>query len=209
MPPLPSVPNCLKYTQNWQIGNNLKAASIFHFLYSGGPPNAAACAGLAATFQAAMVTTFKAQMPGTTSIGQATVLDLASTSGAQGAGGTVTAGTRAGTEFPANVAMVVNHTIARRYRGGKPRTYLPTGVATDNLTAGLWTSGIVTGLTTDYATFITDCLAATSGGVSITEYVNVSYYLNNALRATPVVDVITASQCRTRIGSQRRRLKTA
>lgn len=209
MPALPVVPNGLKYTQTWQIGNNLKAASIFHLLYSGGPPNAAACAGLAAIFQAAMVTNFKGLFPGTSSIGVGTVLDISSTSGAQGVGGTVTAGTRAGAEFPANVAFVVNHSIARRYRGGKPRTYIPLGVATDNSTSGLWAPLMVTNVNSAYATVITDFLAATSGGVSITSYVNVSYYLNGALRTTPVVDTITASAGRQRIGSQRRRLKTA
>jgi hypothetical protein len=209
MPPLPPVPGVLKYTQNWQISNNLKAASIFHFSYSGGPPSGATCAALAAIFQAAFITTLKTQFPATTSFGQGTVLDLASSSGAQGSGGTVTAGTRVGTEFPANVAMVINHSIARRYRGGKPRSYLPLGVATDNLTAGLFTSGFTAGITTDFGNWITDCLAASSGGVTIPAHVNVSYYLNGALRPSPIVDTITASTARQRIGSQRRRLKTA
>lgn len=209
MPALPVVANCLKYTQNYHISNNLTAASIHHFIYSGGPPTAADCAALAATFQAAFITRTINQFPGTTSIGQGTVLDIASHTGAQGSGGSVTAGTRAGAEFPANVAVVINHTIARRYRGGKPRTYVPAQVATDNASAGLWNAGIVTNWTTQWANWITDCLAATHGGVSITQYVNVSYFLNGALRSTPQVDQITSSACRTRIGSQRRRLKTA
>lgn len=209
MAPLPPVASVVKCNLNWQIDNNLTAESILYFSYTGSAPSTSACIAIAATVQGAAVTDMKALLNSSNFIGQATILDLATSSGASGAGGTATVGTRSGAGNVASACMVFNHAIARRYRGGKPRTYAPFGVDGDLSTGGVWTTGFQTSCSSSFSNFITNALTASSGGCSLSEHVNVSYYHAKALRATPVVDVITATTPRARIGSQRRRMRTA
>lgn len=209
MTPLPPVADVLKYTQNWEIGSNHKAESILYFQYTGGPPSTSACQALAADIQAAMVSDCKALMSSAWIIGPGTVLDINSNTGAEGTGGTPNNGTRTGSAQIASACVVINHAITRRYRGGKPRTYAPFLTETDLLTVGTWQSSSLTAVTTGWASFVTTALASSSGGVSLTAYGAVSYFLNGAPRTTPVFEPITASSARQVIGSQRRRLKGA
>jgi len=209
MPPLPAVPNVIKYTQSWNIQNNLSAETILHFQYTGGPPATADCQAIAAVIQASMVTNLKARMGNLNKIGLGTVLDLASSSGAQGQGGSTQTGTLTTLANPASTCLVMNHTIARRYRGGKPRSYCPFGTANELNTEGTWTSAFSGGCATNWASFITTALTASSGGTSLTHFVNVSYFHAGALRTSPVVDQVVLSLARARVGTQRRRNKTA
>lgn len=142
-------------------------------------------------------------------IGLGTVLDLASSTGASGQGGITTGGTLATLAVPASTCVVVNHQIARRYRGGKPRTYCPFGTANEMNSEGTWTAAFTGNVSTSFASFLTTALAASSGGVTLTHFVNVSYYHNGALRGTPAVDNIVQSLARQAIGTQRRRNKGA
>lgn len=209
MPPLPPVADVIKVTQSWICGNNVKAESIFHFQYSGGPPLAADCSALAADIQAASVTELAPLMNADYKVGLVTVLDIASNTGAQGFGGSVTAGTNAGSPLAANTAIVVNHAIARRYRGGKPRTYIPPGSISEISTVGQWSSTFQTLVNTNFASWKTTCLAATHGGVSLTAFGTVSYFTGGAPRTTPVFEPSSQSLCRLQVGSQRRRTKGA
>lgn len=209
MTPLPPVTNVLKYTQDFHIGSNLLAECIFHFQYTGGPPSAGDCQTLAADIQGSAATNFKTHMSNLSYVGLGTVLDLNSDTGADGQGGTVTEGTLSTLANPASTALVVNHSIARRYRGGKPRSYLPFGTANELNSPGTWTSTFASASVASFGTWITACLAFSSGGTSISEYVSVSYFSGGAMRVTPHVDPIVNSLPRTRVGTQRRRNKTA
>lgn len=210
MPPLPVVANVLKAQQGWHVGNNIRAENVLHFQYSGGPPTATACAALAADIQAAFVTAWKTLTHPSNSIGTCTVTDIASTTGAQGTGGAVTAGTLTSShELTASAAFVMNHQIARRYRGGKPRTYLPVYASEELLTPGTWTATNVTGGASAWSTMMTTILSSSSGGVTLTAFVCVSYFTGGSLRGTPLVEVVQQSVGRTTVGSQRRRLKGA
>jgi hypothetical protein len=209
MAPLPPVANTLKYTQGWHIGNNTTAESILHFTYTGGAPSAADCAALAVTFQGAAATDLKPQMHSANSVGLGTVLDIASNTGAFATAGSVTAGTLAGTHLTGATCVVMNHAIARHYRGGKPRTYAPLGEYEKLNTSGQWSTTFQTAVDSAWQSFITACLAASSGSTTISHFVNVSYYNNKAQRVTPVVDTINQSVMRLIVGTQRRRMATA
>lgn len=209
MTPLPPVADALKVTQGWQIGNNLKAESILHFAYTGSSPDSSACVALAADINAAAATEFKGLMVETNAVGLTTVLDINSDSGAAGTGGEVTPGTLDVEPYPASTAIVINHAIARRYRGGKPRTYAPFGSSNNLLTAGTFNTTFTGDVTTAWASFITSCLAASSGGCDISTYISVSYFADKVLRETPHVDTITSSLARQAVGTQRRRNKNA
>lgn len=206
---LPPVANTGKVSIQWVLDLNTTAESILYFNYSGGPPSTANCQGLAAGVQAAAVVRFKPLLQAVNKIGLVTFQDIASSSGNEGQGGSTTGGTRTGNSNPASTCIVMNHSIAQRYRGGKPRTYAPFGVDADQNTTGTWTSAFVGTCNTAWANFITDCLAVSSGPNSLTQYIAVSYYHDDALRATPVQYPITQTLGRTRIGTQRRRLRTA
>ncbi len=209
MAPLPPVPNAVKVQLGWYVGGNSRVENVLHFLVSGGPPSSATCAALAADIQAAQITEFKAQTHTANGIMPCTLTDISSGSGLQGVGGTATGGSLSGSYNSAQTAIVINHHVARRYRGGKPRSYLPLGNQGALTTPGEWLNSFVTGITTDWASFITTCLAASSGGVSISSFVSISYFHAGAVRATPVVDTILQSTARQQVGSQRRRIKGA
>lgn len=209
MAPLPPVPNGIKAQIGWYIDNNDRVENVLHFLVSNGPPSAAVCAALAADFQAAQITQFGAVTHTSNGIMPCTVTDISSGSGLQGVGGAAQGGSLSGSYNSAQTAMVLNHHIARRYRGGKPRSYLPVGNQGDLSTPGQWGSSFVTSITTKWANFITSCLAASSGGVSVSSFVSISYFHAGAVRSTPVVDPILQSTARQTVGSQRRRIKGA
>lgn len=209
MPALPPVTDTIKVSLSWILDQNLTAESILHFLYTGGHPSTSDCQGIAATIQAGAVTQFKPLMHPVNKVGLVTVLDIDSNTGSEGTAGTTTAGTKTGNSNPASAAVVMNHSIARRYRGGKPRSYAPFGTDVDQNTTGTWTTTLVGNANTAWSNFITDCLAATSGSTVVAQYISVSYFSGGSQRVTPVKDPIVQTLGRIRIGSQRRRLKTA
>jgi hypothetical protein len=209
MPALPPVPNVIKAQLGWVLDLNDSAMAVLHFRYTGGPPAAPDCAAIAADIQAAAITNFRGQMVNLNKVGECRVVDIASNTGHEGVGGTASAGTKAGNPNPASTCLVMNHHIARRYRGGKPRTYLPVGVNADLNSTGTWLGAFQTTMTTAWSNFITTCLAASSGGTSLTDFVSVSYYGPSGVRPSPVVDVVFQSTARQRLGTQRRRNATA
>src|ERR1700682_3642500 len=88
----------------------------------------------AQTWVNSIATDFAADMIGSfntsTTFNLAVLTDLTSPSAAQAQAGAATLGTRAGIPLPSGVAVVVKSKIARRYRGGHPKVYLPSPTAT-------------------------------------------------------------------------------
>jgi len=114
----------------------------------------------------------------------------------------------------------MNHHLRRRYRGGRPRTYLPCGVV-ESMTAGnSWNGAFVTAMNGAWSGFIAG-LKTTVNGVTVTDQVNIPYFKGFTPYRDPatdrpedkpdinpniVPDTISSSSARTVIGSQRRRL---
>lgn len=209
MPPLPPVTDVVKVNLGWGIGNNANAESILHFGYSGSPPAVLDCETIASAIQSAAITHLGPLISAYSSIQHVTVLDLNSNTGNEGTGGTPTSGTLSGTYLSANACVVINHQIARRYRGGHPRSYCPFGVQASLSSAGQWSSTFRSTVLTDWTAFITACTSVTGGATALNEFVCVSYYNDKTLRVTPLVEPITGYVVRGRVGSQRRRTKTA
>lgn len=203
MTALPVSPGTLKVQLGWQDIGDLAAMTVFHLKYSGGPPNATQCASMATSIQTEAVSDFASLLNEGSSIGLVTVTDLSSDMGGEGTGGSITPGTRTGTPTAAGIATVVSKSVARHYRGGHPRSYLPLGVAAD-ISTGKWTSGLVGDVQTAWQDFIGACLGFGSG-CTIEGEISLSYYHNGAIRATPVKDDITGVTVKELIGSQRRR----
>lgn len=224
MPELPSPGLVLKCNVHWGVEGDVKAQTIHYFRYSG-----AAGAGDVSTFAAALVSqgesAFAAMCSNYTGMLSAMVTDLESTTGVQVEAGTPWVGT-GGTELvPPGACVLVAHAIARRYRGGKPRTYLPLGIASVIATTGLWQTGFVSSVDAAWGGWVAG-VTTTYGSLSVNELVNVSYYsgyewVNRGtsgapkwvrvptVRATPVVDAITGHTTNKVIGTQKRRNREA
>jgi hypothetical protein len=117
--------------------------------------------------------------------------------------------------------FMLNHKIKQRYRGGKPRTYIP-GVSIDQCTDGkTLTSAAINAINTGFTDF-NNALKTGAGDMQIAGLCAVSYYAGftvvtnqitgrakNVPNIKDVADVypIQASNCNNILGSQRRRLR--
>jgi hypothetical protein len=218
------VPQVLKVTLDWTIDADTMGQTIHHYKYTGGPPSAADCNLMAANFVSNASSAFQTLCATTIGVHAATVTDLTSGSHAQGAGGTPWVGTSGTGPLAPGSAVVCQHLIDRRYRGGKPRSYFPLGIHTDLASTGLWAAAFITNVDTQLGIWISGALAS-GVGCTIANLVNVSYYgppnivitnpvthrVRNAStpRVPPIVDVIRGSIAKLPVGSQRRRNRDA
>jgi hypothetical protein len=146
--------------------------------------------------------------------------DLSTLSGARGIWSGSSTGGRSGGALPAGIAVLVDKTIARRYRGGKPRNYLPYGTQTDLNGATGWSSSFQSAFNTSYGNFLSNFPSEAVGTATLVAEVNVSYYSGFASvqnpvtlrwknipkpRVTPQVDPITSWSMNPNYSSQRRR----
>jgi len=216
--PLPPVPQHIKVsiTGTTDATDAIPWAVVLYFRYTGGPPAPADVAALAAD----IITAWTAWVPPlqNTSIvmRDVVVTDLSSTSGAEAKVPATVAGTRAGVQQPANVAVLVSYPVVTRYKGGHPRTYLLAGVAGDTLNASQWTAAFVTNVTTDWRSFLTAVIGSTSGTTTIAALSAVRYYgkfLPNSgppryRLTTPVASDLVVNQATVDVemASQRRRI---
>jgi hypothetical protein len=112
--------------------------------------------------------------------------------------------------------------VARRFRGGKYKMFVPGGVTTSLLNNSTWTPTFITAITSAATSWAAAFVGSVGGTTTITHQVGVSYYKGYnppttsgsgrvkqtpALRPEgPVVDVVTSWSASARVGSQRKRL---
>ena len=219
MPPLPPVPEVLRAQVLWSDGDDPRTTSTIYLSYSGASPDGSDCAGIAA-----QITTAFAAHAGLWDIDTAlqgcVVTDLNADDGATGEHEASTQGTRSGTPFAGATCTVVSYSIARRYRGGRPRNYFPWGVPADLADKQGWSGAYIAEVTTAWTAISTALKAITQGGTTISDHVNVSYYSGSVgsitgggtrgkttpiRRATPLVNPTTSFIVPVTPGSQRRR----
>ena len=132
------------------------------------------------------------------------------------------AGTRTGTPLPDNVTAAIAFLPDHKYRGARPKTFLPAGNQEDLATGQHWTSAFTAAVDTAWTAFIGAVQAGAPAGVTLgaQQYVNyigppytVRSNPNNTRShsvGTPVnppkVYPILEPKCATKIGSQRKRL---
>ena len=149
-----------------------------------------------------------------------TSLDLTSATGAEVTSAGSIAGTRSGTGVEAALAAVVAYGIARHYRGGHPRVYLPAGVTTDVVDPANWNTTFATAVTAAWTNFLAAVAGTTGLSCGSLTHVNISYYHGfNTVgpypdgkfkyppkpRTSALLDNVTSSVCAVKIGSQKRR----
>jgi hypothetical protein len=206
VPPLPVVPGVTKHEFLWtQAG--IPAANVFHSAYTGGPPDTSDLEALATAINTDWwASPQRADYPSTTVFVGHRITDLSSDSGAVGEVAVGTPGTAEDDPISAQACVLINHTIARRYRGGHPRTYFPPPAWGGLATPSTWDAGIISDFTAAWLDIVGALTGFSSGTTDWTGVVSVSYRTANAPRVDPVVDPIVGSSVNGRVCTQRRRL---
>lgn len=217
-PPLPEDP-CLRVRLDYTQTDGFLGGNRLFLAYAGSAPSGANCTTLAGDVAAAWETHLAGVVSNTWALSEVDVLDIASDLGLSGQWTGSNAGTQTGTALPAQSATNVEFDIARRYRGGKPRIYLPPGTQDDIENPSKYTTSFIDAVNTAFAAFISEITALSIGSVGALSHVNLSYYkgftnITNSsgrTRAVPtyrseaLVDAISGYSCKQTISSQRRR----
>jgi hypothetical protein len=220
MPALPAAPGVAKVQLGYQVGADVAAMSRFFIHFTGTNPTASQLNTFATSVRTAWSANLAAYMTTVNSLEGVFVEDLSSSSGATGVDVTSVTGTNAGIPIPGGAATMIQFLIARRYRGGKPKIFLPLGNA-GNLQSNLqWTAAYLALIQPAYVAFMAAVVGAGWTGAGTVTHVNVSYYngftvVTNpithrarnvpTLRGTPIVEAVTAYSVEAGVASQRRR----
>lgn len=216
-PPFQGVRVRLIYTQ----GDGSFAGNRFYLSYSGSAPTPANCVTLAGDVATAWAAHIAGLVGPGSGLTEVDVLDLASSSGASGQWTGAEGAGRTGTGIPYNCATNVEFNIARRYRGGKPRMFLPPPTAADLTDEGHWTLAFISASNTGVAAFFSALEALSIGSMGTLAHVNVSFFHGKATttppwrgpgykyppayRASALVDAVEGYATKAEVGSQRRR----
>lgn len=196
-----------------------EAGNRFYLSYAGSAPSGDDCTTLAGDIEAAWSEYLKPMTNESWVLTEIDVLDITTDSGFSGQWTGGVTGTRAGTVLPQQVATNVEFDIARRYRGGKPRIFLPPGVVGDEDTNATWGSDYLSDMNEAVANFFSDITSSSVGSMGTLAHVNLSYYkgftnvtnpsgrtkAKPTYRATALHDDVLGYATKAVMGSQRRR----
>jgi hypothetical protein len=221
VPTPPAVPSVLKVIFRQTLGSDTSVSTTLHFSYTGTAPNDATCLLLAEQFWLAYSNHLTPLLDTAGSLVGTDVIDLTSETSGSAAYAATSAGTRAEGTLTGGSVSLVNCTVARRYRGGKPRQYWPFGGSTDLTTEQAWSSSYQAAFATAYDAFIAACQSIVESGCTVVALVNVSLYKGFVSSQNPItgrwrnlptyrtgtipVDVILSAALNPKPGSQRRR----
>lgn len=197
MPALPDVPSVLKVVYEFSDGLDFAAIVREYFSYAGTAPTDAVCDAIAADIYAAFVSDLIPLTPSGSQILGVTVTDLTSPTSGTGVHSAITGGSRAGLLLTGGSCVLTNKHIARRYRGGKPRSYWPFFTVDDILTPQTWKAASVSGAQSAFDSFYAAVLAVAESGTTTLAPVNVSYYSGFTVRPTPPIAGVRAKNIST------------
>jgi hypothetical protein len=214
-PESPALRVRLGYTNE----DGFDAGSRFFLGYSGSAPSSGNLVTLAGDIATAWATDLAPLINTGWTLTEVDIIDIATDTGASGTATVSHEGTAGGGNVPAQAATNVEFDIARRYRGGKPRMFLPPPGETALDTAATWSSSFVTEAESAIPAFFTAVEALSVGSLGALTHVNLSYYSgftnvtnsSGRTRAAPkyrtaaLVDTVTGYAVKSLMGSQRRR----
>lgn len=205
MPALPFVPGVAKVI----VKQNNASQAIYNIFHVDGGPGTGWTAtelnSLAAAVRSAWVTNVLPLQSTLLQLQDVTAIDLASDTGASGIATGTNAGTATGIQLPNNVAVCWSWGIARRYRGGHPRTYICGMTSTHVSNPTTMVTTYRSSHATAAAAFRTAVNAVTTSAGSA-KLACVHYYRAKVLLETPLVSTINSVSVDDRFDSQRRRL---
>jgi hypothetical protein len=216
--PLPASP-CLRVRLDYNLGGVAEGGNRFYLSYSGSAPTGANCTTLASDIAAAWASNIAAVVDNQWALEEVDVLDIATDSGLSGQWTGSNAGSLSGASCQGSVATNIEFGIARRYRGGKPRMFLPPPTAAELESLVTWSPAFIGDANTAAEGFFAAIAALDVGAVGTLAHVNLSYYqgftnITNSSgreRAVPTyrsaakLDPITGYSTKAVIGSQKRR----
>lgn len=205
MPSLPNVNGVARFTVTGHQGTE-KWANIFHIAGLTGPWTQGEMTTAVAQLGTIYSNRFGASLSSAGGLDQVDGIDLTNSTGVIARNTTTHAFTGGAASTSPNVAFVLHWAIARHYRGGHPRTYLPCVQEADVDVSGNVSAGTKGNINAAAALFLSDITTnITVGGVGAV-LCAVHYYKDKVLLSTPLVDNITLGTCRNVVGTQRRRL---
>ena len=216
------MPGVIKYQMIGTVGTDTNV-SWHLFVATGQAPTQAQADAAANAAHTAWVTNLAPLCGGHVSLTQVKVTDLSDPSGPVGINNTAAAGTRTGSQAPsAPVSMLVNGTIQRRYRGGKPRVYVPAGLSGDFASPQQWNTTFLTAFNNGWNSFTASINSSLSWASPPAHDVNIAYFkghhwvgdsttgwkkVPDPYPGGPHVDPILAWTFNALIGTQRRRVR--
>lgn len=217
-PPLPASP-CVRARLIYDLTTTGEGGNRLYFSYAGAAPTGANCTTLATDIASAWSAHIAALVQEDYILNEVDVLDIATDSGLSGQWTGADPGTDTNPFIVDSVATNIEFDIARRYRGGKPRIFLPPPGTASLLDKGHWTPAFIAAANTAFAAFIAEIEALSIGAMGTLQHVNLSYYkgftnVTNSsgrtraaptYRPTALIDPVTGYSTKAVIGSQKRR----
>jgi len=219
--PQPTPSGVVQFRMHFEPGSDEAVYAKFAMGYTCGPPSTSDLSDLAASVTAQFAANLKSLLTEAGALYDVEAIDLANPDTPAGLHAVAVDGTRAGTQVPNNVTALLNKTVDRRYRGSKPKNFLPFGTDGDIESTNQWSSTFSAAVTAGWAAFTTALLDAEAGSTVLTVEKAVSYFSgsepnpnpNSRLRkqptprATPLVQTVVSATCSPIFGSQRKRLR--
>jgi hypothetical protein len=223
MPALTPVPNTLKFYYKFQLvasGQSIGGFRTF-WHYTAGTVSASNLDALANAVTTSWNTHVAAMVSTSQMLEEVLIEDIGSATGQTGASTTTSTGTRTGGELPVSNCVLINYSIARKYRGGKPRSYMPGGVDTDTTDGRHWTTAFQNAYLAALNSHTSD-IVNNSQAISGMAQHNIGYYQGFVAVEDPIThryrnvpqyaspphdDLITLISVNPVIGTQRRRLR--
>jgi hypothetical protein len=224
MPPLPAVPQVVLFSWKWSYGTDIDVVCRAHFRYTGAAPGPANLLTWLTATDSGYVSTVNSMFSTAVTLTQISCADLSNPTAGFAQINNAHGGNRSGAPLDANTAVLINWAIARRYRGGKPRTYLPAGTVTDLSAPQAWVPASVSAFHA-WVTYMGTIISNYPGPGTVQSQVNVSYYQGSTASITgsgsymrghtkptigpaplyPLVDNITSGAANPKPATQRRR----
>lgn len=207
MPALPPVPGVIRL-RLLGVSDGVPSGSRFFLRYTGGPPSNADVSSICGQFMTLWAAHILPLISAAYTLDQVVGEDLTSSTSASGAStnAPVAGGNSAGSFVPDSVCAVLSWTIARRYRGGKPRTYLGPLRSSDFNDGRTLIASAALAFANAADLVLTNINTLTAGTTAVADLGTVSYYTARALRPVPLFEAFLSADMDLRPGSQRRRL---
>lgn len=182
------------------------AHNLFHVRFTGTPPSNTDFVDFDTAQGATMVRPWNHQCSDSLEVTSFTYTDLTSDTSTRTIVDKSVFGTVGGIQMSPQVACCVDFPVARRYRGGHPRMYIP-GLGGESWDGEVgWDASFLTNMTNDFLAAVAGVNSYSGGAFDSMEWGSVSYVSGGAPRVTPLFDPAISVEVQTRLCSQRRRL---
>jgi hypothetical protein len=221
-PPLPTPTGVVKLTMKMLLGGFGPYGDSFSMSYTGAAPTTAQLSSLATTVATEWNTNLAALARSADTLVEVIAVDLANPGTIEGTAIVSHAGTRAGTASTSGLCVSLAFSPNHRYRGSRPKAFLPFGVDTDLASLQHWSTTFLTAVQTGWAAFITGVVATNASGIALGVQVSVSYigppytihpnsgntraHAVGTPKTPPAVYTTLAVIAAPKVGSQRKRL---